>query len=259
MSVGHAGDLVEPVGDVGDERLLRRWEGSDEFGHPVVGSGGVHGDGADREEFIPGAEQFFEEGFRVGADLPEHEFAFQVAGLFREVGDQVDLSAGQCGHDRGGQLERCLRVQPAVLDPFPDLFGVQGSDRWVDRGVQRAVHGDQVVRAEELVEFHVVHVAVGADLRGVQHREDVVVVHVEFADVVAFQAVSDGDVVEPESFRQHHRGFPVTPRDVHPDQRIRLPEQAAEFLHRHRVSPRTGDHVHVHAVLCICRGVAAPP
>jgi hypothetical protein len=115
------------------------------------------------------------------------------------------------------------------------------------------------VKDKELVEFDVVHAPAAADLRGVQHREHVVVVHVDLGHVVAFQAVPDGDVVEPESFRQHHRGFPVTPRDVHPDQRIRLPEQAAEFLHRHRVSPRTGDHVHVHAVLCICRGVAAPP
>src|SRR6478672_8841993 len=70
------------------------------------------------------------------------------------------------------------------------------------------MHGDQIVRAQELVQFHVMHVTSGPDLRGMQHGEDMVVVHVDLGHVVAFQAVPDRDVVEPERLRQHHRGPP---------------------------------------------------
>jgi hypothetical protein len=102
------------------------------------------------------------------------------------------------------------------------------------------------VKDKELVEFDVVHAPAAADLRGVQHREHVVVVHVDLGHVVAFQAVPDRDVVEPKRFRQHHRGPPVAPRDVHPDQRFRPAQQIVEVLHRARLHPELADQIHLH-------------
>jgi len=73
----------------------------------------------------------------------------------------------------------------------------------------------------------------------------VIVVHVQLGDVVPFQAVPDRDVVEPERFGQHQRGLPVTPRDVHPDQRIVPLQQILKVLGRDLLHPGVGDHMHV--------------
>jgi hypothetical protein len=49
LPVGHAGDLMKPVGDIGEQRAFGLREVPDEFDHPVVGGGGMHDDGADRQ------------------------------------------------------------------------------------------------------------------------------------------------------------------------------------------------------------------
>ena len=66
-----------------------------------------------------------------------------------------------------------------LLQPLQHGPGVQERHRGVHRRVERAVHRDQVVRAEELVQLDVVHVTVRADLGGVQHGEHVIVVDVD--------------------------------------------------------------------------------
>jgi hypothetical protein len=55
------------------------------------------------------------------------------------------------------QLEGGGDVQVLLLDPGA---GVQERDLRVDRGVQRPVHGDQVVAADKLVQLDVVDVTV---------------------------------------------------------------------------------------------------
>lgn len=60
------------------------------------------------------------------------------------------------------------------------------------------MHRDQIVAAEELVKFDVMHVTAGADLRGMQNREHVIVIHVDLRDVIAFHAVPHRDLMKPE-------------------------------------------------------------
>jgi hypothetical protein len=62
------------------------------------------------------------------------------------------------GDDRAGQLEGAGGPQSAALQP-PDHFrGVDERRLEVDRGVERAVHGDQHARPDKLVELDVVDV-----------------------------------------------------------------------------------------------------
>jgi hypothetical protein len=58
------------------------------------------------------------------------------------------------------QLEGGGDVQVLLLDPAPDGAGVQERDLRVDRGVQRPVHGNQVVAADKPVQLDVVDVTV---------------------------------------------------------------------------------------------------
>ena len=107
--------------------------------------------------------------------------------------------------------------------------GVEERHLGVHRRVERAVHGDQVVTADELIELDVVHVAAGADLGGVQHGEHVIVIHVDLRDVVAFHAVAHRDLVKPEHVGEHPGVLPGHSRNVHPDQRIGLVQERVQL------------------------------
>ena len=60
------------------------------------------------------------------------------------------------------------------------------------------MHGDQVARADELVQLEVVDVAAGAELGGVQDDEDVVAVGADLGHGVALDTGLDREGVEPE-------------------------------------------------------------
>ena len=102
--------------------------------------------------------------------------------------------------------------------------------RRVGRRVDRSVHRDQVVRADELVEFDVVHVAVLAALRRVQHQEQVAGVHVHLRHLVARDAVLDRQRVEAEDLGQHLLGLVVPGGDVHPDQPVVPGQQRRQLV-----------------------------
>jgi hypothetical protein len=108
------------------------------------------------------------------------------------------------------------------------------------------VHGDQVVRPDELVEFDVVHVPTAAHLRGVQHGEDVVVVEVKLRDVIALDTVTHGKLVKAEDVGQHGGVVGQADRHIHPDQRVRLVQEHLQLFSRPLLSARIGDRVHVH-------------
>jgi hypothetical protein len=126
-------------------------------------------------------------------------------------------------------------------------FGVQRGHRRVDRRIQRPVHRHQIVRAEELVQFDVVHVPALSELRGVQHGEHVVLVEVDLRYVVAFQAVTDGDLVESEHLDQHLGIGRLAHRDVDPDQRIAVLEQPGQVIDGIRFGTGLRYRVDVHA------------
>jgi Helix-turn-helix domain len=96
--------------------------------------------------------------------------------------------------------------------------------------IERPMDRDQVVRADELVELDIVHVAALADLRCVKNREDVIGLDVNLGHVIALGAVPHCDRVEAEHSRQHIDRLPVTDRDVHPDNGVLTFEQPRELL-----------------------------
>jgi hypothetical protein len=85
------------------------------------------------------------------------------------------------------------------------------------RGVDRSVHGHQIVGADELVQLDVVDVAALPVLGGVQDNEQVIGVRVDLGHAVAFDAVAYGESVEAEHIGQNPDGVAVTARDVNPD------------------------------------------
>ena len=137
-------------------------------------------------------------------------------------------------------------MQVLLLDPAPDGAGVQERDLRVDRRVQRPVHGDQVVAADELVQLDVVDVTALAELRCVQHGEHVVGVDVDLGHVVALDAVVHRDPVEAEHRRQHLDGDLVARRDVDPDDGVLTFQQPRQLHDVVPLDAGIADHQHVH-------------
>ena len=127
-----------------------------------------------------------------------------------------------------------------------DGAGVQERDLRVDRRVQRPVHGDQVVAADELVQLDVVDVTTLAELRCVQHGEHVVGVDVDLGHVVALDAIVHRDPVEAEHRRQHLDGDLVARRDVDPDDGVLTVQQPRQLHDVMPLDAGIADHQHIH-------------
>ena len=115
-----------------------------------------------------------------------------------------------------------------------------------DRRVQRPVHGDQVVAADELVQLDVVDVTTLAELRCVQHGEHVVGVDVDLGHVVALDAIVHRDPVEAEHRRQHLDGDLVARRDVDPDDGVLTVQQPRQLHDVVPLDAGIADHQHIH-------------
>ena len=76
-----------------------------------------------------------------------------------------------------------MHLQVPALQPLQHGPGVQKRHLGVHRRVERSVHRNQVVAAEELIQLDIVHMTAHANLGGVQHREHVIVIHVDLRDV----------------------------------------------------------------------------
>ena len=108
------------------------------------------------------------------------------------------------------------------------------------------MHRHEVVAAEELVQLDVVDVPMLPDLGRVQHREHVVVVDVDLGDVVAGDAVADGEIVKAEGLGQDLGVHPTTDRHVDPEHALVAREQLGELLGSTLLQARVIDQLHVH-------------
>ena len=99
------------------------------------------------------------------------------------------------------QLERGFHPGVLVLDPVKHGISVHKGHFGLNRRIERPVHGDKEVPANELVELHVMHMSSLTQVGGMEHREYVIVVDVELGDVVALDAFAYGEPVKAENFR----------------------------------------------------------
>ena len=88
-----------------------------------------------------------------------------------------------------------------VLDPVKYGISVHKGHFGLNRRIERPVHGDKEVPANELVELHVMHMSSLTQVGGMEHGEYVIVVDVELGDVVALDAFAYGDPVKAKDFR----------------------------------------------------------
>jgi hypothetical protein len=161
------------------------------MGHAVVNGVAQGRHGAHREQAVPGLEQLGKKHLGIG-DVPSGDSLLQLPDILRHRLHELVLHPGHRGHDRVGQLERGGRPEATGLDPLQRLPGLAQPDIGVDRRVVRAMDGHQVMPADELVQLDVVHMPAPAQLRRVQHDEDVVAVGVQLRHPVALASALDG-------------------------------------------------------------------
>ena len=118
---------------------------------------------------------------------------------------------------------------------------------------------DEVVLADELVKFDIMHMAALADPRCVKNREHVVGVDVNLGHVIALNAFPHCDRVKAEYPRQHIHGLLVTDRDVHPNDGVSTFEQPRELLNLMSLETRIADEQHIHTLTTFARHEAAQP
>ncbi len=107
--------------------------------------------------------------------------------------------------------------------------GLDQGDRDVEGRVDGAVHGDQEVVADDLVELEQVHVAGPAEVRGLRGDEDVVLVGVHGRDVVALAAAFDDHRVAPQAGQQR-LGLVVPRGYVDPVEAVVVGEQLDDVV-----------------------------
>src|SRR6478672_356998 len=127
----------------------------------------------------------------------------------------------------------CSRIRPVsaettAVDTAGDQVGLDPGCCRVDRDIDRAVHRDEVVLPDELVELDVVDVPTGPGLRRVQHDEHVVGVDVHLGHGGAPDAVLDGLGVEAEDSAEHRHRVRITLGDVHPQHAVLAGHQGGE-------------------------------
>jgi hypothetical protein len=126
---------------------------------PIVGSGAVNGHRAHRKQHVPHLKQFLEEGFRIFQVATEHDLLFKSPGLLGVASHQIELALDLRGDNQMGQLERGFHPEVLLFDPVKHGIGIQKSYLGFNRRIERPVHGDKEVSANELVELHVMHMS----------------------------------------------------------------------------------------------------
>ena len=105
---------------------------------------------------------------------------------------------------------------------------------------------NEVIRADELVELDVVHVAGLAQVRRVEDHKDVVAINVNLGHVIAFDAVLDCQRMEAEEIGQHLSGPNVAYRDVDPGDRVFTIEEFLELVDRTLFNSALRKQVDIH-------------
>ena len=150
-------------------------------------------------------------------------------------------------------------MQPTRLDPPQHRAGLAQRGLGGDRRVHRAVDGDHIAGADELIQLDVVDVAALAEFGGVQDDEDVVAVGPDLGHGVPLDAGPDGEGMEAEDLRQHPGGHLVADRDVHPDQPIVAGQQPLQLLDRMLLDTFIGHETNVHSAGHLLEAVIPAP
>src|SRR5512132_1043068 len=207
---------------------------------------------------MAGAEQLLQELLRV-AQVPGGDPLLQGPHLAGDGLHERLLALGQGRDDRIRQLERRPGTEPAGLDAPQHRAGLTQRGLFGDRRVDRAVDGDHIAGADELVELDVVDVAAGAELGGVQDHENVVTVGPDLGHGVALDAGLDGERVEAEDLPQHLDGLLVADRDVHPHQPVVAGEQLLQLSDRMLLDSFIGHEMNVHPAGHLLEAVIPAP
>ena len=151
-------------------------------------------------------------------------------------------------------------MQPAGLDPPQHRPGLAQRGLGWDRRVERAVDGDHIAGADELVQFHVVDVAARAQLGGMQDDEDVVpgrrgTLGTALRSTQAWTARG----WKPKDLPQHLGGLLVAHGDVHPDQPVVPGEQLLQLPDRMLLDAVIGYEVNVHGARHLLGAVIPAP
>ena len=165
--------------------------------------------------------------------------------LLGDVADQPPLSTYDGGRHGVRQLGGCAGREPAGLDALEHCPGLDERLVGVDDRVQRAVDGDQEVRADDLVELEEVDVAGPAEERGVHGDEVVVGVAVHGRHVVAVPARVEHERVATDALEEPVH-LVVPHRYVDPDETVLALEQDHHVVALLRVRPRGVHEPHVH-------------
>jgi hypothetical protein len=108
------------------------------------------------------------------------------------------------------------------------------------------VDGDHKASTDELVQFDVVDMATGAQLRSVLDDEDVVRVDAELGHGIALDAGPDGQGVEAEHLRQHPSGLLIPAGDIDPDESVVTGKQPLQLPDRMLLDAVIGHKANVH-------------
>jgi hypothetical protein len=108
------------------------------------------------------------------------------------------------------------------------------------------VDGNHKAITDELVQFDVVDMATGAQLRSVLDDEDVVRVDAELGHGIALDAGPDGQGVEAEGLRQHPSGLLIAAGDIDPGESVVASEQPLQLPHRMLLDAVIGHKANVH-------------
>ena len=157
-------------------------------------------------------------------------------------------SAGEVGRNRPCSMRRST---PSVST---------SAAATLDGGVERSVHGDQVVLAHDEVDLEQVHVAGAAEQRRVHGDEPVVGIAVHGRHVVALPARLDHLGVAAQAV-QEPVDLLVPHRHVHPQETVVAAEQHDHVVARPVVRPVAVDEpdLHVHSVALGGGAVQSPP
>ena len=119
----------------------------------------MNGHRAYRKQHVPHLKQFLEEGFRILQVVTEHDLLLEPPGLLGVARHQIELALDQRGDNQMRQLERGVHMEVLFFDSGKHGISVHEGYFGLNRRIERPVHSDKKVAANELVELHVMHMS----------------------------------------------------------------------------------------------------
>ncbi len=225
--------------------------------HPLVDLEAGGGDIGHGQQGVTGAEHPIEELLGIAHRAQGH-LLFETPDVLRDDLESLLHTPNHRRDDRVGHLRRGAWQEAALEHAVPHQGRVPHRDVRGHGRVRRAVDGDQVVRCDELIQLHVVHVPVLPQFGGVQHDEDMVGVRVELGHPLSLLALPDRHRMETEDVAKHAEGLLVEVGHVHPDDRLRVGQGGWQGRDRHHFSPTPGDDHCLHGLASSSRSMIPP-